>query len=85
MVKAIRNIEKAMGTEVKEPSPSETKNIAIARKSIVAKRSIEKGEILTEDCITAKRPGTGVSPMKWFEIVGTAAIKNFKEDELIEI
>ena len=85
MVDAIRNVEKALGSEEKIPSPSEIKNMAIARKSIVAKRDIKKGEILTEENITVKRPGTGISPMKWFEVLGCVAVKNFTEDELIEL
>lgn len=85
MVDAIRNIELSMGTGIKEPADSEKKNIAIARKSIVANRSIKKGEILTEQNLTVKRPGDGISPMKWFEIIGTKAIRDFEEDELIEI
>jgi N,N'-diacetyllegionaminate synthase len=86
MVQGIRNIEKALGTTgEKKPSPSETKNIVIARKSIIAAKNISKGEIFTEDNLTVKRPGNGISPMKWFEILGTAAIKDFVEDELIMI
>lgn len=85
MVDAIRNIELSMGTGIKEPADSEKKNIAIARKSIVANRSIKKGEILTEQNLTVKRPGDGISPMKWYEIIGTKAIRDFEEDELIEI
>ena len=85
MVDAIRNIELSMGTGIKEPADSEKKNIAIARKSIVANQSIKKGDILTETNLTVKRPGDGISPMKWFEIIGTKAIRNFEEDELIEI
>ena len=85
MVDAIRNIELSMGTGIKEPADSEKKNIAIARKSIVANQSIKKGDILTETNITVKRPGDGISPMKWFEIIGTKATRDFEEDELIEI
>ena len=85
MVDAIRNIELSMGTGIKEPADSEKKNIAIARKSIVANQSIKKGDILTETNLTVKRPGEGISPMKWFEIIGTKAIRDFEEDELIEI
>lgn len=85
MVDAIRNIELSMGTGIKEPANSEKKNITIARKSIVAKRFIKKDEILTEQNLTVKRPGDGISPMKWFEIIGSKAIRNFNEDELIEI
>ena len=64
-------------------SPLERKNIIVARKSIVAKRDIKKGELLTEENITTKRPGNGVSPMKWFEVLGTKAVRDFGEDELI--
>lgn len=85
MVKGIRNIEKAMGDGVKTPSKSEQKNIAIARKSIVASANIKKGEELNEQNITVKRPGNGVSPMRWHEVIGTIAIRDFKEDELIEL
>lgn len=83
MVCCIRNIEKALGAGDKTPSPSEKKNISVARKSIVAKTKIKAGEILTEDNITVKRPGTGISPMKWFGVLGTKAVKDFDEDELI--
>ena len=85
MVRSIRNIEAALGTGEKTPSPSERKNMVIARKSIVALRDIKAGEILTEENITVKRPGSGVSPMKWFEVLGTRAVRDFEEDELIEI
>jgi N,N'-diacetyllegionaminate synthase len=85
MVQAIRNIEKALGNGKKKPSPSEIKNIVIARKSIVAQKSIKTGEKFTEDNITVKRPGNGISPMKWFEVLGTTAMKDFTEDELIVI
>jgi N-acetylneuraminate synthase len=84
MVSAIRNIEKALsGSGVKEVSPSEQKNIAIARKSIVAIKNIHKGEILTEENIGVKRPGTGISPMKWDEVIGKMSQRDFEEDELI--
>ena len=85
MVDSIRNIEKALGNGVKKPANSEIKNIAIARKSIVAKSDIAEGEIFTEDNITTKRPGNGISPMKWNDVLGTKAIRAFGEDELIEI
>ena len=85
MVSAIRNIEKALGSPFKKVSDSERKNIAIARKSIVAATNIKKGEIFTEENITVKRPGTGISPMRWEEILGTMAARDFQEDELIEI
>lgn len=83
MVASIRNIEKAMGSSEKKASPSESKNINIARKSIVARRRIKQGEILTEDNLYIKRPGDGISPMHWYEMLGTAAVKDFEEDELI--
>ncbi len=85
MVKAIRHIESSMGTGEKKPSPSELKNIPIARKSIVAKKDISEGEIFTIDNITVKRPGTGISPMKWNEVLGMKAVKSFREDDLIEL
>lgn len=83
MVHAIRNIEKALGDGIKRPSPSELKNIPIARKSIVASRAITKGERLNEENITIKRPGSGISPMRYDEIIGTVASKNYDEDEAI--
>ena len=83
MVKAIRNIELALGSCVKKPSKSEIPNIQIARKSIVAKMDIKKGELLFEDNLTIKRPGNGINPMRWDEIVGSIATKDYKEDELI--
>ena len=85
MVKNIRNIEIALGDGVKHVSESERKNIAIVRKSIVARRNIQEGEILTEDNLAVKRPGTGINPMQWMEVLGTRAVRDFKEDELIEI
>lgn len=85
MVRAIRNVESALGSGGKEPSETEKKNIAIARKSIVALKDIKKGDLLSEQNITTKRPGNGVSPMKWFEALGTEAVRDFKEDELIEL
>jgi len=83
MILAIRNVEKALGSGIKEPSNSEIKNIKIARKSIVAKRDIKKGETFTLENITIKRPGTGISPMRWYEILGTQAQRDYKEDEMI--
>lgn len=85
MVSAIRNIEKALGTGKKKISESERKNMAIARKSIVAACPIKKGDLLTEGNLTVKRPGTGISPMRWEEVMGTKAIKDFSEEELIEL
>ncbi|MCG3714151.1 N-acetylneuraminate synthase [Arcobacter lacus] len=83
MVKAIRNIEKALGSYVKKPSKSEIPNMKIGRKSIVAKIDIKKGEILSENNIAIKRPGNGISPMRWDEIVGSIASKDYREDEII--
>lgn len=84
MVKAIRNIEQAIsGDGIKKPSDSEMKNIEIARKSIVASKAISMGEVFTEDNITVKRPGTGISPMKWDEILGKKANRSYQVDELI--
>lgn len=83
MVLAIRNIEQAMGDGIKKPAIAEIKNIAVARKSIVAKQNILKGEIFSEDNIAVKRPGTGISPMKWDEIIGSAAMRDYRKDELI--
>ena len=83
LVEAVRHVEVAMGDGIKKPAPAEIKNIAIARKSIVARRAIRKGEIFSEENITVKRPGTGISPMKWDEVIGTAAMRDYGEDELI--
>jgi len=83
MVSAIRNIEKALGSSEKKPSPSEAVNIDVARKSIVAKKNINKGDILDENNLCVKRPGSGVSPMKWDEIIGTPAKENYQIDDLI--
>ena len=86
MVKAIRNIEKAVGgSGIKEVSASEAKNKPIARKSIVASKFIRKGDLLTEENITVKRPGIGISPMLWDEVIGKTAKKDFEEDDLIEL
>ena len=83
MVSAIRNIEKALGNGVKVPSRSEQPNITVARKSIVAKKMIKQGDVLTEENITVKRPGNGISPMKWNEVLGTLATRDYQMDELI--
>ncbi|WP_016989884.1 N-acetylneuraminate synthase [Flavobacterium sp. ACAM 123] len=86
MCKAIRNIEEALsGNGIKEPSASEMKNIAIARKSIFAKTDIKKGAVYTTNNITTKRPGNGISAMRWEEVLGTVAIRDFEDDELIEL
>lgn len=86
MVLGIRNIELVIGgSGIKEPSESELKNIANARKSIVAKSNIKKGERFSENNITTKRPGNGVSPMMWDLVLGKVAIKDFEMDDLIEL
>ncbi|WP_117168493.1 N-acetylneuraminate synthase [Paraliobacillus sediminis] len=84
MIQGIRHIEVAIGTGDKVPSISERKNMSVARKSIVAKRKIQNGEKFSDENLTVKRPGNGISPMKWFEVIGKKAIRNFEEDELIE-
>jgi N,N'-diacetyllegionaminate synthase len=84
MVTAIRNIEKAMGDGIKKPSPSETKNISVARKSIVAKMPIKKGELFTEENLTVKRPGTGISPMEWDRLIGKRSNIAYTTDDFIE-
>ena len=83
MVSAIRNIEKAIGSSEKIPSPSERVNIDIVRKSIVANQKISKGVILTGENIAVKRPGNGISPMQWDDIISTVAVKNYNLDDLI--
>ena len=85
MVKGIRNIECALGNGIKRPSANELKNKAIARKSIVAARSIKAGEPFSEDNLLAKRPGTGLSPMCWDKVIGCQAKRDFSADELIEL
>jgi N,N'-diacetyllegionaminate synthase len=86
MVSSIRNIEQALsGNGIKEPSVSEEKNKIIVRKSIVCKVPIKKGELFTEENLTVKRPGNGISPMQWYEILGKTALKDFEIDDLIEI
>jgi N,N'-diacetyllegionaminate synthase len=85
MVQAIRNVEKAIGTGKKVPSNSEKGNRIAARKSIFARCEIKKGQKFTEENIIAKRPGGGVNPMRWEEVIGTCAVRNFKRDEMIEL
>ena len=85
MVSGIRHIEAALGNGEKVVSDSEKANLGIVRKSIIALTAIKKGELLTEANITTKRPGTGISPMRWNEVLGAMAIRDFEEDELIEI
>jgi len=83
MVDAIRNIELAIGSEVKELTNSEKPNIDVARKSIVAKRFIKKGEVFSTNNLTTKRPGSGLSPMKWDSIIGTVAKRDYNLDDLL--
>jgi N,N'-diacetyllegionaminate synthase len=85
MVLSIRNVEAAIGNGVKQPSQAEKKNITIARKSIVAACDIKKGEVFTENNLTAKRPGNGISPMQWNNVLGKVAKRDFSEDEIIEL
>ena len=85
MVTAIRNIEKALGSYEKKPSPSELKNIAIVRKSLVAASFIKKGTLFSSDNLNVKRPGVGISPMKWDEVIGMTANKDYEKDELIRL
>ena len=85
MVSAIRNIELALGGGHKTVSESERKNIAVARKSIVAAKNIKAGEVFNENNLTVKRPGNGISPMDWEKVIGKTAKKDFAEDQLIEL
>lgn len=85
MVRSIRNVETALGDKIKQPSNSEKKNIAVARRSIIAARPIKKGEVFSSENLTAKRPGTGLSPMLWREIIGQIAERDFEADEMITI
>lgn len=83
MISGIRNIEKALGSSIKKPSSSEKPNITIARKSIVASKKITEGTVLTIENMTTKRPATGISPMEWYEIVGTISSRDYEVDDLI--
>lgn len=85
MVEGIRHVEQALGDGTKHVTDSERPNIDIARKSIVAVKHIRKGEVLTEDNIYVKRPGSGISPMRWDEVLGSGAVRDFAPDELIEL
>jgi len=85
MVVAIRNIEVALGDGIKRITPSEVRNKPVARKSLVASRAIRAGEVFTTENLTAKRPGTGISPMRWDEFMGRVALRDFGADELIEL
>ena len=85
MVDSIRHIELALGNGMKQPAESEKKNMPVARKSIMASKDIKAGEIFTEENLTVKRPGDGISPMRWFDVIGKHALRDFEEDELIEL
>lgn len=85
MVDSIRHVELALGSPVKRISPSEGKNMVVARKSLIAFRHIRKGEAFSDENMTVKRPGNGISPMRWDEVIGKIAPRDFKEDELIEL
>jgi N,N'-diacetyllegionaminate synthase len=85
MVNAIRNIETCLGDGIKQPAEAEIKNIPVVRKSIVANRDIKKGEVFSEENLVVKRPGNGISPMRWFDVLGKPAKRDFQEDELIEL
>lgn len=85
MIKAVRNIEQALGDGIKRPSAGESKNRPIVRKSLVAARPVQIGEVFTAENVTAKRPGTGISPMRWDEVLGRKARRYFATDELIEL
>lgn len=83
MIAAIRDIENALGDGIKRPSSSEKSNMLIARKSLVAAREIKKGEVFSEENVMAKRPGNGISPMRWDEILGQRALRDYQKDELL--
>lgn len=85
MIDSIRHIELALGNGMKQPAESEKKNMAVARKSIIASKDIKTGELFTEENLTVKRPGDGISPMRWFDVIGKVASRDFEEDELIEL
>jgi N,N'-diacetyllegionaminate synthase len=85
MVEAIRNVEKALGDGIKRSSPSELKNKFVVRKSIVTARDVRKDQVFTEENVTVKRPGNGISPMEWDKVIGKTAKKDFKKDDLIEL
>lgn len=85
MIESIRNIELSLGSPVKRVSNSEAKNSIVARKSLIAARDIKAGEVFTENNMTVKRPGNGISPMRWYEVIGKVAPRDFKEDELLEL
>jgi N,N'-diacetyllegionaminate synthase len=84
MVAAIRNIEVALGDGIKRLTPSEVRNQSVSRKSLVASRVIKLGESFTTENITAKRPGMGISPMRWDEVLGKKSHRDFEMDEQID-
>jgi N,N'-diacetyllegionaminate synthase len=84
MVQTIRNIEKALGNGIKKPSPSEVRNRSVVRNSIVAAVQISPGQVFTEKNLTVKRPGSGISPMRWDEVLGKKSSKKYNIDELIK-
>ncbi|OQX05337.1 MAG: N-acetylneuraminate synthase [Desulfobulbaceae bacterium A2] len=84
MVRAVRNVELALGDGNKRPTASELPNRLVARKSIVAARAIRRGELFTVDNLTTKRPGSGISPMRWYELLGRSARRDYRADEMIE-
>jgi N,N'-diacetyllegionaminate synthase len=85
MIKAIRNVESARGNGVKKLTNSEISNLPVARKSIVASIDLKEGEIFSDQNLTAKRAGVGISPMQWDEVIGTRARRSFSKNELIEL
>ncbi|MBR3598508.1 MAG: N-acetylneuraminate synthase [Lachnospiraceae bacterium] len=85
LVVGIRKIEMALGDGEKRPTEAEEKNKSVVRKSIVAAKDIAKGDLLTEENLTTKRPGSGINPMRWDEVIGTITVRDFEEDEIIEI
>jgi N,N'-diacetyllegionaminate synthase len=85
MVRMVRNVEDALGDGIKRPSASELKNRPIARKSIVAACAIASGELFSEGNLTVKRPGTGLSPMRWHEVLGRRASRDYQADQPIEL
>ena len=84
MVSSIRDIDSALGDGIKRPTKSELENINLSRKSIVAAKYISAGDLLTEENLTCKRPGNGISPMKWNSLIGRVASKSYKPDDLID-
>jgi N,N'-diacetyllegionaminate synthase len=85
MVDSLRRVEKALGSEIKSPGPTELPNREIVRKSIVAIQNIPRGEIFTTENLGVKRPGSGISPMRWHEVIGTVAHRDFHDDEQVDL